>query len=129
MTSSQPPARECSASTTYVVGEADTAVALGSGDVPVLATPRLIAWCEAQTVAAVVGRLPASSTSVGTRVDVEHRAPTSVGRRVTVTAELVAEDGRRLEFDVVAVDDATPVLVGRITRVVVDRERFVSRHG
>src|SRR5664279_2190169 len=87
-----------------VVAESDTATALGSGDVPVLATPRLLAWAEAATVAAVAGRLDAGSTSLGSRVELEHRAPSAVGVAVTVTADLVAVDGRRLQFAITACD-------------------------
>jgi fluoroacetyl-CoA thioesterase len=111
-----------------VVTESDTATALGSGDVPVLATPRLLAWAEAATVAAVAGRLDAGSTSLGSRVELEHRAPSAVGVAVTVTADLVAVDGRRLQFAITACDgDDRAVASGTVTRVLVDRERFLSQ--
>lgn len=114
----------------YVVGESDTATALGSGDVPVLATPRLLAWLEAATVGALEGSLPDGATSVGTRVDLEHVAPSPVGVTVTVKAEVVAVDGRLVRFDVVALhSDGRLVAQGRITRVNVDRARFVARSG
>jgi predicted thioesterase len=113
------------------VGDADTATALGSGDVPVLATPRLLAWLEAATVAAVADALPAGSTSVGTRVEVEHLAASRVGAAVRLTASLAHVDGRLLRFEVAAEEERAdgPVVVatGRVTRVVVDRERFLSR--
>ncbi len=111
-----------------VVTESDTATALGSGDVPVLATPRLLAWAEAATVAAVAGRLDAGSTSLGSRVELEHRAPSAVGAAVTVTADLVAVDGRRLQFAITAFDgDDRAVASGTVTRVLVDRERFLAQ--
>jgi predicted thioesterase len=110
------------------VTEADTATALGSGDVPVLATPRLLAWLEAATVAAVAEALDDGQTSVGTRVELEHRAATIVGATVSVTAELVALDGRLLRFSVAAEDsDGRLLATGELTRVVVDRERFLAR--
>lgn len=114
-----------------VVTEADTATALGSGDVPVLATPRLLAWLEAATVDALDGRLGDGETSVGSRIELEHRAATAVGATVTVTADLVAVDGRLLRFSVAAQDaDGSLLATGDVTRVVVDRERFLSRlHG
>lgn len=114
-----------------VVTEADTATALGSGDVPVLATPRLLAWLEAATVEALDGRLGDGETSVGSRIELEHRAATAVGATVTVTADLVAVDGRLLRFSVAAQDvDGRLLATGDVTRVVVDRERFLSRlHG
>jgi predicted thioesterase len=114
-----------------VVTESDTALALGSGDVPVLATPRLLAWLEAATVAAVAEALPAGSTSVGTRVEVEHLAASRVGADVALTASLAHVDGRLLRFEVAAEEERAdgPVVVatGRVTRVVVDRERFLAR--
>jgi len=114
----------------YVVEESDTARALGSGDVPVLATPRLLAWLEAATIGALEGSLPDGATSVGTRVDLEHVAPSQVGATVTVRADVVAVDGRLVQFDVVALrPDGELVAHGRITRVNVDRARFMARSG
>ena len=116
----------------FVVTDADTAVALGSGDVPVLATPRLVAWLEAATVAVLDDVLDASSTSVGTRVEVEHSAASPVGAHLTAAASISYVDGRLVRFEVAAehrVGDGEPAVVatGRITRVVVDRERFLAR--
>ncbi|MGH3244082.1 MAG: thioesterase family protein [Spirillospora sp.] len=111
-----------------VVGDEDTAVRLGSGDVPVLGTPRLLALAEEVTVAAVEGRLEEGRTCVGTRVELEHRAASPVGMRVTVEAELLEVDGARLVFECTAIDGrGTVVAAGRIERVVVDRERFLAR--
>ncbi|WP_346042574.1 thioesterase family protein [Actinomadura chokoriensis] len=109
------------------MGDADTAVAAGSGDVPVLATPRLLALAEAATVEALGDRLGDGRTSVGTRVELEHRAASPVGARVTVEAELEEVDGRRLVFGVRAVDARGVVGIGRIERAVVERERFLAR--
>jgi predicted thioesterase len=113
-----------------VVTDADTAVAMGSGDVPVLGTPRLLAWVEAAAVRAVAAVLPAGNTTVGTRVQLEHMRPTPVGGRLTVSARLAHVDGRLLQFEVTAVDDTgTAVGHGQVTRVIVDQERFLSRVG
>ncbi|HEY2522887.1 MAG TPA: hotdog domain-containing protein [Streptosporangiaceae bacterium] len=113
---------------TVVVGEADTATALGSGDVPVLATPRLLALAEAATVRAVAGVLAPGQTSVGTSIRLEHTAASPVGMRVTVVAELTAVDGRRLTFRVEAADAAGTVAgLGTVERVVVDRAAFLAR--
>lgn len=108
-----------------LVTETDTAIALGSGDVPVLATPRLIAWAEAATVAALDAQLEPGTTSVGSRVVLEHRAASPVGTSVTVIAELVAADGRQLRFSVAASDGRRIVATGEVARVIVDRERFL----
>jgi len=112
----------------FEVTDADTATALGSGDVDVLATPRLLAWCEAATVAALAADLPAGRTSVGTRVSLQHLVATPVGGAVTVLAVVEQRDGRLVRFSVVATDAVgRTVATGEVTRVVVDRERFVSR--
>lgn len=114
----------------HVVTPDDTAAAMGSGDLPVLATPRLLAWCEAATCAAVADDLDAGRTSVGTRVSLEHLRATPVGGSVTVTAEVTHVDGRLLRFAVRAQDDAGQLLAtGEVTRVVVDVERFLGRLG
>jgi len=106
----------------------DCADALGSGDLPVLATPRLLAWCEAATVAAVAGALGPGQTSVGTRIQLEHPRASAVEAQLTVRAHLVHVDGRLLRFEVVAEDgDSAMVGHGEVTRIVVDRERFLSR--
>ncbi|MEU8796149.1 hotdog domain-containing protein [Spirillospora sp. NPDC048819] len=114
--------------TSVVVGEADTAVRMGSGDVPVLGTPRLLALAEAATVKAVEACLDEARTSVGTRVELEHRAASPVGVRVTVEAELTEVDGARLVFAFTATDErGTAVGRGRVERIVVERERFLAR--
>lgn len=116
------------ASLEFPVTGQDTAEALGSGDLPVLGTPRLLAWLEAATCAAVAESLPADRTSVGTRVAVEHTAASAVGAAVTAQATLSAVDGRMLTFQVVATDTGSGRVLGRgeITRAVVDRERFLA---
>ena len=117
-----------SASAQLRVTEDDTASALGSGDVVVLGTPRLLAMFEGATVAAVSGYLEAGQTSVGTRVVLDHQRGVGVGETVDVTARLIAVDGRLLRFDVAA-HDASGRLVasGQVTRVVVDTDRFLAR--
>ncbi|MFJ4323292.1 thioesterase family protein [Streptomyces tricolor] len=112
----------------HEVTDADTAERVGSGDVPVLATPRLIAWMEAATVRAAVPFLGTGQTSVGTAVRVEHLRATRVGGTVEVTAEPTsAPAGRRLTFAVRAVDDSGRVVAaGEIERAVVDRARFLA---
>ena len=117
----------------FTVTDADTALAVGSGSLPVLGTPRLLAWCEAATCALVDASLEPGRTSVGTRVDLEHLAATAVGGTVEVTARQVYADGRLRRFAVSVREvgaDGTPgrlVGSGEITRVVVDAERFLAR--
>jgi fluoroacetyl-CoA thioesterase len=112
----------------HLVTDEDTATAVGSGDVPVLATPRLLALAEAATLATVRAELPPGQTSVGTRVELEHLRPTPVAVRIGVTATLTEVDGRLLRFEIVAEHpDGRVVATGAVSRVVVDRARFVAR--
>ena len=116
---------------TFTVTPADTAEALGSGSLPVLGTPRLLAWCEAATCAAIEPALRAGETSVGTRVELEHTRGSLVGVRVEVTATPVHRDGRLHRFSVVAreAEGGPVVATAEVTRVVVDAERFLDRLG
>jgi fluoroacetyl-CoA thioesterase len=84
------------------VTDADTAEAMGSGNLPVLATPRLLALAEAATVAAVAPNLTDGLTTVGTAVSLEHRKASPLGAEVVVEAELTEVDGRRLVFGFIA---------------------------
>jgi predicted thioesterase len=109
-----------------IVGEEDTAIALGSGDVPVLGTPRIIALLEEAAVAALDGDLAEGITSVGAHVAVDHEAASFVGAAVTAVAEVVAVDDRTVEFRLVAREGSRTVAKGNHTRVLVDRERFLA---
>jgi fluoroacetyl-CoA thioesterase len=116
---------------TIVVGPDDTAEALGSGDVPVLGTPRLVALMELAARTAAAADLPETATTVGAVISIEHLAPSPVGASVTATA-LVRERGeRRIDFDVEARNDETGIVLGRGThrRVVVNRASFVEKFG
>jgi len=106
------------------VGDSDTAIAHGSGDVPVLATPRILALAEEAAVAAIADTLDAEQTSVGTFVELHHVKATSVGSAVTARAEVVEGDGRRLTFELAVTEGAETVAYGTHRRVVVDRKRF-----
>jgi predicted thioesterase len=133
------------ATVTHVVSEADTAIQAGSGDVPVLATPRLLALAEAACVAALEPHLEPGMTSVGTAVALEHRRASPVGAEIEVEAELTELSGRRLVFGFLARHvrpgcggpagrdpDADEELVaggGTVERIVVDRARFLARAG
>ena len=116
-----------SADVTHAVAEADTARSLGSGDVPVLGTPRVLALLEQATVAAVAPALADGQTTVGIRVSLEHRVATPIGRTVTARARLLGVDGRRLSFEVELLDGDVVAAFGTVERAVVDRDRFVSR--
>jgi fluoroacetyl-CoA thioesterase len=113
-----------------VVSEADTSAAMGSGDVPVLGTPRLLALAEAASVAAVAQYLTAGFTSVGTAVNMEHHRASPLGSQVLVEAELTTVAGTRLSFSFIARDPEERVIgAGTHERVVVERARFLARAG
>ena len=116
-----------SAEIDLTVGEEDTALALRSGDVAVLGTPRIVALCEEAAVAAVADRLADGETTVGMRVQLDHLAPTRVGGRVRAEATLEKVQGRRLIFTVSVSDARGLVAAGKITRVVVVTERFLEK--
>jgi fluoroacetyl-CoA thioesterase len=113
------------------VTEADTAEAMGSGDVPVLGTPRLLALAEAACCAAVAPHLADGLTSVGTSAALEHSQPSPLGAEIVVEAELTEVDGGRLVFGFIArvADTSDDIVIGAGTleRVVVNRTRFLAR--
>lgn len=110
-----------------VVTDADTAIAHRTGEVAVLATPRVVALCEEATMRAIAGDLVEGQTSVGMQVQLDHLAPTSAGHTVTAEATVEKVNGRRVTFTVSVSDDRGLVAVGRVTRVVVDIERFLDK--
>lgn len=112
---------------TAVVTEALSARAIGSGDLPVYATPAMTALMENAAMLAVAGELPEGSTTVGGRIEVSHMAPTPIGATITATATLEKVDGRKLHFSVIAMQGDTVIGEGTHLRFVVDRERFMSK--
>lgn len=111
----------------HKVTDADTAAYLGSGDVPVLATPRLIAWMEAETVHAATRFLGPGQTTVGTAIRIGHRRATPVGGSVEVTATPREAADQRLTFALQASDSwGHVVAAGEIDRAIVDRDRFLA---
>jgi fluoroacetyl-CoA thioesterase len=109
------------------VTTANVASTLGSGDLPVYATPAMIALMEAAAVQAVADHLAPQQTTVGVQVDVHHLAATPLGQMVRATAHLVAVAGRRLNFEVVADDEQERIGHGVHERVIVDRLKFMQR--
>lgn len=110
------------------VGKDNTAVAVGSGSLEVFGTPCMIALMEKATVNAVAPFLENDETTVGTQINVSHCKASAVGAVITARAELSEVQGRKLVFDVSAVDDKGDVIgEGRIERFVVFAERFMSK--
>ena len=110
-----------------VVGEAGAALALRTGEVEVLATPRLLALCEEAAFTAVAPQLGPGLTTVGMKVQLDHLAPSAVGHRVVAEAVVEKVNGRRVLFTVSVTDERGLVGVGRVTRVVVDAEHFLAK--
>jgi predicted thioesterase len=107
------------------VDTSHTASALGSGNLPTLGTPALIALLERAAVNAIRRTLQDGEESVGVMVNVRHLAPTPLGKRVRAEATVTAVDGRRISFDVRASDAVAIIAEGTHERVLVDREDFV----
>jgi predicted thioesterase len=114
------------AEVTLVVGEEDTAIALGSGDVPVLATPRLLALAEQAAVAAIANQLMPSQTSVGIHAEIHHVKATRVGQTVVVRSEVLDVNDRGLTFEFSVTEGSETVAYGSHKRVLVERDRFPS---
>lgn len=107
----------------------NTALALGSGDMEVFATPAMVALMENAAMKAVAAALPEGSTTVGTAMQTSHIKASKMGATITASALLVEVDGRRLRFEVKAWDEAGIIGEGEHTRFVVDRERFLAKLG
>jgi fluoroacetyl-CoA thioesterase len=112
------------------VSAADTALGVGSGDLPVLGTPVMVALMEGAACRALEGLLPAGTTSVGTHIDVLHLAPSPIGVHVIAYATIVGTHRARVTFEVRAAHEVNGVITeigrGTHTRVVVDRATFLG---
>jgi predicted thioesterase len=115
------------AQVTMEVTEADTALALRSGEVAVLGTPRVVALAEEAAMGAVASKLDPGETTVGMRVQLDHLHPSMVGAAVTATATLEKVEGRRLTFTVSITDACGLIAAGKVTRVIVDTEKFLDK--
>ncbi len=116
-----------SASIELLVTEADTAIAHRSGEVPVLATPRLIALCEQAACTAIAADLSSGQTTVSMKVQIDHIAPSAIGQTVTAEATVEKVQGRRIGFTVSVHDDHGLIAAGRVTRVIVDAAEFLAK--
>jgi predicted thioesterase len=116
-----------SAEVELLVTEDDTAIAFKSGSVAVLSTPRVMALCEQAAIDAIAMELDPGSTTVSMKVQLDHLAPTGVGNKVCAEATVEKVSGRRIIFTVSVNDDRGLVAVGRVTRVIVNEERFLDK--
>lgn len=117
------------AQSTIQVDQAHTALAVGSGDMPVLATPAMMALMENAAMNAVANELPEGSTTVGSSISSTHVKPTPLGGSATATATLIAVDGRKLTFKVESHDAEGLIGEGEHVRYIVDRARFLAKLG
>lgn len=111
------------------VSEAVTAMAVGSGDMPVLATPMMMALMENAAMLAVRDGLPEGCTTVGGHLESSHLRPSKIGDVVRATAEVTKVDGKKIEFKVSAHSGDSLLGEGTHLRFVVDREKFISKLG
>ncbi|MGY9079780.1 MAG: thioesterase family protein [Candidatus Nanopelagicales bacterium] len=109
----------------FTVSPSDTAIALGSGSVNVLATPMAIAWCEAVTTMAISEAICADCTTVGYKIDFLHLSPTSVGESVYANALVESVSGDRIIFSIDLRNAEMQVGTGKITRVRVARNSWI----
>lgn len=112
---------------TTVVDNSNTAVALGSGDMDVFATPAMVALMENAAMNAVAPHIEQGQTTVGTQITTSHIKASALGATISATATLTAVDGRRLTFTIVASEGDKTIGEGTHTRFIVDRERFLSK--
>ncbi|MBE6096079.1 MAG: dihydrolipoamide acyltransferase [Schwartzia succinivorans] len=110
-----------------VSDEAHSARALGSGLLPVLATPAMTALMEQAAAGALEEFLPEGWTSVGISLDVEHTSATPLGMGFRAEAEVMAVEGRKILFDVRAYDDAGEIGHGTHARFAVESEPFLAK--
>ena len=110
-----------------VVTPQNTADAVGSGLVPVFATPYMIALMENAAVNAVQSQLEEGQGTVGTRLDVSHDAATPIGMKVWAEAEVVAVEGKKITFAISAFDEAGPIGKGTHERFIIKPEKFLAK--
>ena len=109
------------------VGNENTAIALGSGDMPVLATPAMMALMENAAMLAVAPALEEGDTTVGGHIESSHLRPTPVGAEVSATATLEKVEGRKLYFKIIAHQGDVVIGEGTHLRFIVSREKFLSK--
>ena len=112
---------------TITVEEKHLACTVGSGDLPVLATPMMVALMENAAMTAVAAELPEGSTTVGSEMNCSHIKPSKLGATITASAVLTAVEGRKLSFTVGASDEQGIIGEGVHVRFIVDRDRFLAK--
>lgn len=112
---------------TMIVEEKHLACNVGSGDLPVFATPMMMALMENAAMLCVADELEDGSSTVGGQISSSHLKPTGLGKTVTATAELISAEGRKLKFKVSASDEEGLIGEGEHLRFIIDKEKFMSK--
>ena len=112
---------------TMIVEEKHLACNVGSGDLPVFATPMMMALMENAAMLCVADELENGSSTVGGQISSSHLKPTGLGKTVTATAELISAEGRELKFKVSASDEGGLIGEGEHLRFIIDKEKFMSK--
>lgn len=112
---------------TMIVEEKHLACNVGSGDLPVFATPIMMALMENAAMLCVADELENGSSTVGGQISSSHLKPTGLGKTVTATAELISAEGRKLKFKVSASDEGGLIGEGEHLRFIIDKEKFMSK--
>ncbi len=112
---------------TMIVEEKHLACNVGSGDLPVFATPMMMALMENAAMLCVADELEDGSSTVGGQISSSHLKPTGLGKTVTATAELISADGRKLKFKVSASDEGGLIGEGEHLRFIIDKDKFMSK--
>lgn len=109
-----------------IVNNDNTAQALGSGDMPVFATPALVALMENAAMQAVASLIPEDSTTVGGFIETSHLAPSSLGATIQATATLTEVKGRKLTFTIETKEGEKTVGKATHIRFIVERKKFLE---
>jgi predicted thioesterase len=112
---------------TIIVEEKHLACTVGSGDLPVLATPMMVALMENAAMLCVQGELAEGESTVGSHISVSHVKPTALGKKVSATATLLSREGRKLTFHVEAHDEQGLIGEGNHVRYIINKEKFLSK--
>lgn len=112
---------------TMIVEEKHLACNVGSGDLPVFATPMMMALMENAAMLCVADELENGSSTVGGQISSSHIKPTGLGKTVTATAELISAEGRKLKFKVSTSDEGGLIGEGEHLRFIIDKEKFMSK--
>jgi len=110
-----------------IVGETNTALAIGSGELPVFATPAMIALMETTASTSVKPFLPDDSSTVGTVVNIQHVSATPVGMNVNCESELIEIDRKRLVFKLSVFDECGLIGEGTHERFIINKEMFLNK--